>query len=284
MIQSTASLEFRELIDLPLQVVRSRFGPLYRVAVAGAGIATLPPFLTLIATSDSLLSPSLTDTLLQLVGNALSGVFTIVAQMAIFFAIGEALAGRAPSVRASFAFALRPGVFFTAVLQFLAIIAGIVFCCVPGLFAMVYLSLVPAAIVFENARGSAALGRSVELVSHRSPGSHGTPMSLRVAGVLLATMLVAWSLNMITALLSVVGGVLVVLRGAIAGEVVDPEDSIAGVLWLQLLALGTGVFVTALAQLYSSSALTLLFRHARETREAPGLLARIRARVEPGPA
>lgn len=274
------TLAFLDLVDLPVRIMRARFGPLYRVALYGTALATLPSLIVLFFTFDSMLAPSPMDPFLQLAGAAATFALGFIGQIALFHAVGEVLAGREPSVGAAFRLGFAPGPYFSCVLQMVAILVGLLFCCFPGVVGMIAFALVPAAIVEERARFFDALVRSWNLVFHRAPDplAGGAPMWLRVAGVFLVSMLIAWSLNMLGAIVPATISVVLVLRGAASGEIGD-GGVVAALGWMQIGIAIVGVFITSLAQLYTTSALALLFRHARETREGPALEARVKARV-----
>ncbi len=263
MTSRAGTLGFSELIDLPVTLLRRPFRRLYPIALVGLIASGLPVLVT--GTLNTLGGPSpsvgmLAATMLAALFSATVGV---IAQLAVYAAVRSALDGEEPELGRAWREALRPTNLVVLFVVALVIIVGLCLCILPGLVLSLLLSFVYAVLVGEPERGLDALGRSYELVRFRAPGRRA--MWVEVAGVLLVNVLLSQALQSIAQIPGAVLQIIHAMRQASSGAPsLGPSPGLAVIQVVTTLV--SWVFV-AVALIYSSGALTLMYRKAREVRE-----------------
>jgi hypothetical protein len=185
-------------------------------------------------------------------GGLLLGAITILITLilvgAVSWAVAGALVGREPTLGESYRFGVARmwPILLVAVLTGLAVVGGLILFVVPGIIFMVRFSVSVPALVVENARGTAAMSRSWNLVRDRSWPVLGT--------LIVAALLTGIVSSIITAPFSDVW----LLRGlaAAAGSVVTtPYTSLViGLIYFDLRVRKEALDVAGLARELDASA------------------------------
>lgn len=181
-------LRVGETIDVAIKIYRQRFGDLARaVAVVVIPVSVLNVFITLSVVAfedddDPFTSTELGETTPTIDGGdiaafvggivlaALVGwLATQLATAACFDIVSGTYLDRQPSWRDSLRFALRKlrSLLWLEVLYILGLIVGIVLCVAPGVYLYVAWAIAVPILLFEDARGTKALGRSRLLLKGR---------------------------------------------------------------------------------------------------------------------
>ena len=199
------------------------------------------------------------------------------AQAAMTVAAVDVVAGRPVDLRRSWRFILRPRAIGTLLLTGLAIGVAAVCCFFPALYVAPMLCLVLPAMVDEGRFGFAALARSAELTRY-NPGRAFVDNPITRAFLLFVF---GWFLSALFSLPTQMPfmAVKMVLQfrniGLEGATRFDPGDPVW--LWLDVPGAVLGGLVSALAALFITMALALLFFDCRWRREGSDLEAAIEA-------
>lgn len=194
-------------------------------------------------------------------------LFSYLALAALNVAVVEAVAGRPLDLRHAWLYPLRPRVFATLVLFGLCIFAGALLCFFPALWVMIVLGFVFPVMVLEERFGRAALGRSYRLINHNPQGGLIDNPQVKMVLVLLVT----WGLSLLASLLLKspfqIAQALLVMRDTVA----EGQGAATAALWLSVLGELFGALGTTAVQIYSFTAITLLFLDCRRRKEGEDL-------------
>jgi hypothetical protein len=240
-------LSVGEILDASFSAVRRNFGGLMLcVLVVVVPIAILEVLLQVSATDnyyefstrdpfnpDQSLSNS--EILAQSIGSLLTALSATLGSAACMRMIGGAVLGEKVTARESLGFAVRrflPLLGIT-ILYVIAVVAGVLLCLVGAVWTSVLFSLAVPALLFENARGTRAMGRSRALI---------TDHWWRSFAVLVVMYI----------LLLVVSFVLGLLVGAVLVASSDNSDVLAAVvdIVIAIVAYGLSTPLLAAAQAY----------------------------------
>lgn len=161
--------------------------------------------------------------LAALVAAAISVIITALLQAALLRAGAQASIGDPVDVDASYRWGLRRfgSVLLVSILVGIAVAIGFILLIIPGIIALVFLSVAVPAVVVEDRRGTAAMRRSYELARNHF---------WHALGVIVVAALIA---GVVSAILSALGGhnaVLGAIFGIIAQVIVAPFSALVSVL------------------------------------------------------
>lgn len=248
----------------------------------GAPLAGMNAFMTAIqaGTMQGLIEPTGTPATLAASGCLLPLVVlltlavTFLVYAAITVAAVDAVAGRTASAGRSFGFVFRLPVLGTLVLSGIFTLASYLCCLLPVLYVGPLLSLTVPAMVEEDLRGMAAIGRSARLI-HYNPRGRFLANPLTKAFVLFAvTFLLSILLSLATSMPVQIAQQWMILRSAGSGAGTLPPSWI---FWVQVPASIVSSFISAAVALYASFGLTLLYFDTRRRKEGLDLEAAISA-------
>ena len=195
----------------------------------------------------------------------------------IYSAVGaaavDAVAGREVRPWRSLGFVVEPAVFGTLVLAGLLLGVSYLCCIVPILFVGPLLSLTVPAMVEEDRRGFAALGRSAELIRYNPQRRFLANPLTKAFVLLLVSFLISLLVALITTLPFQVAQQWMLFRDmGLADEASPPA---AWMLWLQVPGAVVSSFVSIGVGLYAGFGLALLFFDLRKRKEGLDLEAAI---------
>jgi hypothetical protein len=168
-----------ELVDAALKIWRRHFGALVRtvlVVVAPVEVLTALAVASADPGADVSSGEAVAGGTAALVGVALRLLATLVASAATLQVVTVAYLGGEPDWRQSLGLATQrlPSLLWLTVLTGLGLLVAFVALVIPGIYLSVAWSLAFAALMAENLKGSAALGRSYRLVRGRWWPAFGT--------------------------------------------------------------------------------------------------------------
>ncbi len=257
-----------EAIDGAAAQVRAGLRELYPVALGLQLIPSIPALLLVpahVALRDEQVLLTLANLGLSLAVAALS----LWVQVPLVQATWDGLQGRATSVRRCLATGLRLRNILALVATYLVIGIGYAVCLVPGLVLTVWLALVPAVLVVEDA-GLDALTRSYRLV--RAPVNGRRINGWRVVAVLTVVAALGASFALVSSLPAAIYTGMEGLTGFFTrmaeGRPLPPTVELTSTL--------LAIPLNALRALLTSAWLLALLRLVREEQEATELLAVLR--------
>ncbi len=201
-----------------------------------------------------------------LVGSVVMGL----AFSALTVAAMDAVSGRQVRMVRAWLFVLRPTVLLTLVAVGIVDGLSIMMCFLPAFYVIPLLSFTVPAMVDEGRVGLDAMQRSIELFRF-NPTGRFTHSPWVQTGLLLAVGVVFnYALNMTVQLPFAIAQQILLLRQSLS-QTLTPE-SLSAIFWLQLPASILGALVSALAWLYSTFGICLLFRELRRRKEAGDLV------------
>jgi hypothetical protein len=193
--------------------------------------------------------------------------------VAMVIAATDALAGRPLSPGRAWLTALDPRMLGTQLLVWLACLAGCVCCILPGIYAVLVLSVVAAVAAEERRYGLGALWRSVTLMQHNPRGDLGADPRLRSLLLIVAGTLIGWASSFIVQLPFTMIMMFLVFRSAASGHAPNPEQMMREMLWLQAPAGMLGALVQTVMLLYMAFGNALLYFDIRQRKEGQDLFA-----------
>jgi hypothetical protein len=199
---------------------------------------------------------------------------------AMFAAATDALSGREVSMRRSWSLMVRPRVIGTLLLASLAVMAGFLFCFLPGIYlGLVYAFTVPV-IVAEARYGTAALSRSSELARYNPQRQFDADPRLHVFITVLVGTMLGYMINLVFQLPLIVLQQILVFRDVAGGQRSDPAEMMARLTWLQVPTNMIGMLTNTAVHLYVCFGIALLFFDLKRRKEGLDLEAAIAALVE----
>ena len=273
-------LPLRVLIDEAIRQLRRNFSTLFPAIAIPLAFLSVPltffyfkRFSTL--SSFATESPALSDVLVAMGGIGLMFAGLMGAHYAAWgaciLATMDAASGRPIDMTKSWLWVLRPRAIGTILLVMLCVVAGSLFCLVPGIYLAFLFSFVAPVMAAEGRFGVAALKRSAQLLHFNTRlGLGDNPM---VKAFLLA--MVAWILASAVSMLVQVPFALAqqifLIRMASEGETPDPAAMMEAMAWFQLPGAALGSLANAALYLYVNLGMALLFLDVRRRREGADL-------------
>jgi hypothetical protein len=200
----------------------------------------------------------------------------------------DAMAGRPVQMSRAWLSMLRPQALGTLVMAWLATIAGMVCCLLPGIYVALIFSLVVAVMVEERRFLVDGLGRSIELTSYNPRRSFGDDPRVRAFLILFVGMLIGYAINMVVQMPLLILQQVMMFRGMAGGEKTDPMEVMATLTWLQVPTNALGMLAQVAVHLYVSFGLALLYfdvrrrKEGRDLEQAADALAQRSPLPEPG--
>lgn len=227
-------------------------------------------------------SPALFWTPQVLLVAALLGLLSAVAYVAGQVAALDLLAGRPVDMRRAWSFALRPSVWGTLLLSFLAILVSFLFCVLPVFFVAPLLAFAVPVMVEESRFGIGALSRSAELaVFNPSRKSMEHPI-VKVLLLMVVSTLISYLAGLLVALPFQLPMFIDIFRKALTGNQ-DITSVMARWIWLQIPAQFLSSLARTAIYIYTAFGMALLYADVRSRREGIDLRPEIDA-LFPAPA
>ncbi len=192
---------------------------------------------------------------------------------ALTVAAMDAVSGRPVRMGRAWLFVFRPTVFLTLMLVGIADGLSLMMCFLPAFYVMPLLSFTLPAMVDEGRVGLDAMQRSIELFRFNPTGRFTHSPWVQTGLILLVGVLLNYALNLTVQLPFVIVQQLLILRQSVS-QTLTPE-AMTAVFWLQLPASVLGALVSAVAWLYSTFGICLLFKELRRRKEGQDLVEAI---------
>jgi hypothetical protein len=217
-----------------------------------------------------------------LVGALVLLVVYLLGHGALFIAAMDAAAGRAVQMRRAWRMIARPRIRATTLLSSLAFVAGLMCCILPGIYIGLLFSLVIPVMVEEGVTGSAALGRSADLIRYNPQKDIASDPRGKAFLIAFVGALMGYALAFLLQLPFIIAQQVYMLRGAAGGQSADPEAVMMVATLFQVPSNMLGTLGQTAVQLYIAIGLALLYLDIRGRKEGFDLEAAI-ARLEGGP-
>lgn len=284
-------ISLQVMLDEAMKQVRRHFREIYPpVALPLAAVAGLVPLAQSAVFRGLPASPGRPDPVAMLSGTALSLAVTSVflllhslAYGALLVAAVDVLSGRAVSMARCWLMVVRPRVFGTLLLSWLAFALGLVFCLLPGFYLGLLFCLIVPVMAEERRFGVSAMGRSAELVRYNPQRDFGADPRVKAFLIILVGTLLGYAVNLIVQLPLIVIMQVTMFRRMSGGERVDPTTLMADLTWLQVPTNMLGMLAQTAVSLYVSFGLALLFFDIRRRKEGMDLEAAIAGLVRSSP-
>jgi hypothetical protein len=267
-IRNPAALSFFDVIDRPAGLVRRSFRALYPIALFGSLVGVIPGVIQQLGMAAPGSDPTQVLGFAALVyGMAFVALLVwAVTMLAVFDGIRRAVDGEPAGIVTCYRTALRPRALGSLVLPGIAMGAGWVMCCLPGVVLSVLFAFLAPIIVHEGLPPLRVMGRSTDLVLHGN-----TRGVFPVLGVMLVGLLVTYAIQSIHTLPAMVLGFVVGFSQIATGEMTDPGQARERLAWINVATSIVAAFVVPVGYLYVASALTTMYRKTREQRDGAGL-------------
>jgi hypothetical protein len=276
-------LPLRLLIDEALKYFRAHFFKIYfPVAIPVALLSGLLPLAQMVwfrsltglenSANPFAMLPGLGAFLLVAI---LVGVVSGLGYTAVQVACVDAISGRPVSMSRAWLTAVRPRVFGTLVLSWLAMTAGLMCCILPGLYVALLFCVVVPVMVAEGTFGTDALGRSYRLMTYNPQQDFGADPRVKAFLILFVGALLGWVLGFLVTLPLVVVQQIMVFRNVAGATRTDPQAMMQGMLWLQIPTQVLATMARLTVSLYVGFGIALLFFDLRRRREGMDLEAAI---------
>ncbi len=268
---------FGELLDEPLQFVRQHWKPMLAIALPGRLLMALPATINQIAVNQAADDPAL---MLGLMGGTMI-VVAITYALAGWLVLVEyrmvraLLDGRSPSPWECYREGLRPGPFVVVALLSMCMGFGLACMVVPGLICGTLLGLFVATWMAEQDRGlGSAIRHSLELFTPTRGrwGLIGLGMGMATAEWLLLL-----AMGGITGIPGMIYGGLAGWRAAASGGALTTADLVPA--WVVVVQQIGGALTAVPIDMYAAAGFTLLYHHARASREGTDLVRRLEDRL-----
>lgn len=204
--------------------------------------------------------------------------------MALQKAAVDATAGRPVDMKEAWRFAVRPRTLGTFILQFLAIVVSVLVCCVPVLYVMPLLSLVPVVMAEEKVYGPAALSRSAALTRYNPQRAFLDAPIVKAFVLIVLVVVLTYVVSILVTLPFQIPMYVSIFRDAATGK--DPAqamESMSKWLWVQVPSQVLQTLTTVALSLYSAFGYALLFFDIRARKEGSDLAAEIHSVFGPAP-
>jgi hypothetical protein len=212
----------------------------------------------------------------------LLGLLSAVAYVAGQVAALDLLAGRPVDMRRAWRFAMRPAVWATLLLSFLAILISFLFCVLPVFFVAPLLAFAVPVMVEESRFGVGALSRSAELALFNPSRRLMEHPIVKVLLLMVVSTLISYLAGLLVALPFQLPMFIDLLRGALAGNQ-DITGVMARWIWLQVPAQFLSSLARTAIYIYTAFGMALLYADVRGRKEGIDLRPEIDA-LFPGPS
>jgi hypothetical protein len=275
--QRPGPMPFRLLIDEALRQARRHFRVLYLPVAIPVAI-----FATLLAVAQALWFSRLTTATDVGALGITPGVYLltlvyigilIVAYTALQVGVIDVLEGRPADMKRAWSFAMRGRVLGTLFLWYMAVLASVLCCCIPGLYVGPLLSFTSPSMVNEGKFGTDALRRSADLANYDAGQGFSERPIVKVFLFLLVGILISYLLGLLIALPFQIPMYIDMFRKAASGE--DAVQSMSRWLWLQVPAQFLNALVSTAVYLYMCFGIALLFYDTRGRKEGTDLRSEI---------
>ena len=183
----------------------------------------------------------------------------------------EALSGRPVVMSQMWLAMVRPKALFTIVLTWLATMAGVVCCVLPGVYLATLFSMVVPVMIEEGRFLADGMGRSSELATYNPRKSFGDDPRVRAFLILFVGMLIGYAISMVVQMPLLIVQQVIMFRGMAGGERTDPVTLMASLTWLQVPTNALAMAGQVAVHLYVSFGLALLYFDVRRRKEGRDL-------------
>jgi hypothetical protein len=206
----------------------------------------------------------------------LLGILSAVAYVAGQVAALDALAGRPVDMSRAWRFAVRPFVWGTLLLSFLAILIAFLFCVLPVFFVAPLLAFAVPVMVEEGRFGSGALSRSAELALFNPTRRLTEHPIVKVLLLMVVSTLISYLAGLLVALPFQLPMFIDLFRKALAGNQ-DITSVMARWIWLQIPAQFLSSLARTAIYIYTAFGMALLYADVRGRKEGIDLRPEIEA-------
>jgi hypothetical protein len=273
-----APMPFILLLDEPVRYVRAQFRAIFPsvavpVAILStlAGVAQAVDFRATVArgtTRAGFWSPGV-----LLIALAL-GFLAVFAYTAGQVAALDVLAGRPVSMKQAWRFALRPAVWGTLLLAFVAIVGSFFVCVLPMFYVAPLLAFTLPVMAEERVFGFPALARSAALATYNPGGRWFESPIVKVLLLMLVGTLITYLAGLLVALPFQLPMFIDFWRDALSGKE-DLQGTMARWIWFQVPAQFLSSLVRTAIYLYTAFGIGLLFNDVRGRKEGVDLRSEI---------
>jgi hypothetical protein len=215
-----------------------------------------------------------------LIGAVLLLLLSIAAYVAGQVAALDALAGRPVDMRRAWRLALRPSVWGTLLLSFLAILISFLFCVLPVFFVAPLLSFAVPVMVEEGRFGPGALTRSAELAMFNPSRRLMEHPIVKVLLLMVVSTLISYVAGLLVALPFQLPMFIDLFRKALAGDQ-DVTSVVARWIWLQIPAQFLSSLARTAIYIYTAFGMALIYADVRSRKEGIDLQSEIDALFPP---
>jgi hypothetical protein len=221
-------------------------------------------------------SPTLFWTPQILLVAVLLGLLSAVAYVAGQVAALDALAARPVDMRRAWRFAVRPAVWGTLLLSFLATLISFLFCVLPVFFVAPLLALAVPVMAEEARFGFGALSRSAELAMFNPSRRLMEHPIVKVLLLMVVSTLISYVAGLLVALPFQIPMFIDVFRKALAGNQ-DITGVMARWIWLQIPAQFLSSLARTAIYIYTAFGMALIYADVRSRKEGIDLQPEIDA-------
>lgn len=183
----------------------------------------------------------------------------------------DAVAGRPVDMRRAWIFPLRPRVLGTLIVVGVLDLLSLMMCVAPAVYVVPILSFALPVMVEEERFGIDAIRRCFELAHFNPSGRWTDSVWLQSLVVLIVGLVINYAVTFAVQLPFAVAQQVLVFRDAASGQVSDPAQLMAGMMWIQVPAQILNALATAAAWLYWTFGYALLYREVVRRKEAGDL-------------
>jgi hypothetical protein len=285
------ALPFRQILDEAVRQARRHFRRIYPATAIPlalvAGAVPLAQGVFFRSTLGQKGPPQAADVARMVAGMGtffgvvfLFAAVSVLSYGAMFAAATDALAGREVSMARAWRTMVRPRVLGTQLLVLLAVMAGTIFCILPGLYVGLLLTFTIPIMVEESRFGPSALGRSSELARYNPQRQFDADPRLHVFITFVVGTMLGYTVNFLVQLPFLVIQQFVLMRDVAGGQRPDPAQVMARLTWLQVPTQMLGMLTNTAVYLYVCFGLALVFFDVRRRKEGVDLEAAVAALVE----
>ena len=278
----TRPLPLRVLIDEAIRQLRRNFSALFPAIAIPLAFLSVPLtfiYFKRLSALSSFSSPSgnpaLADALVAMGGIGLAFAALMAAHYAAWgaciLATMDAASGRPIDMTKSWLWVLRPRVIGTILLTMLSVLAGSLFCLLPGIYVAFLFSFVAPVMAEEGRFGVAALKRSAELLHFNARHSLGDNPIVRAFMLAMVAWILASAVSMLVQMPFALAQQIFLIRRASEGEAPDLAAMMDEMAWFQLPGAALGSLANAALYLYVNLGMALLFLDVRRRREGADL-------------
>jgi hypothetical protein len=228
-------------------------------------------------------SPTLFWTPQVLLVAALLGLLSTVAYVAGQVAALDALAGRPVDMRRAWSFAVRPSVWGTLLLSFLAILIAFLFCVLPVFFVAPLLAFAVPVMAEEARFGTGALSRSAELALFNPSRRLMEHPIVKVLLLMVVSTLISYLAGLLVALPFQLPMFIDLFRKALSGNQ-DITSVMARWIWLQIPAQFLSSLARTAIYVYTAFGMALIYADVRSRKEGIDLRPEIDALFPAAPS